>query len=74
MKQISLDNGRSFMDPDEALELVNTPDNGVNITWDVIVSFMAESVLEEVHREAPETELEFLTRYLQLANDDLIIG
>jgi hypothetical protein len=66
MAQISVDNGRSYVTPNEAIEAQ---------PWDVIVSFMDDDVRETVHNElAPCTEAEFLTRYLELAPHDLIIG
>lgn len=66
MKQISIDNGRSYIEPAEALEA---------ISLSTIVEYMDDDTRETVHRElAPCTDLEFLRRYLELAPDDLIIG
>ena len=66
MKRISIDNGAHFVEPKEAVE---------NVAWNSIVSMMDDETREKVHNEiAPCTELEFLTRYLELADDDLIVG
>ena len=66
MKRISIDNGTNFVEPKEAVS---------SIKWDTIVNYMDDETREKVHDEiAPCTELEFLTRYLELADDDLIIG
>lgn len=43
--------------------------------WPVVEQLMDDDTREQVHRElAPCTELEFLARYLEIADDDLIIG
>lgn len=64
--RISIDNGMTYCTVSEAIEAKD---------WDLIVSFMDDDVREDVHDElAPCTNEEFLTRYLELANDDLIIG
>ena len=66
MKSISIDNGSSFVSVPEAVQ---------KMSWDTIVSFMDDDTREAVHNEiAPCTEIEFLTRYLELAKEDLIIG
>ncbi len=66
MKKISVDNGRSFVSPNEAIDTVQ---------FQEIVMFMDNETREVVHDElAPCTELEFLTRYLELAKENLIIG
>ena len=66
MKQISIDNGNSFCTASEALEAVSL---------DTMVNCMDDDARETVHDElAPCTDLEFLTRYLELAPDNLIIG
>jgi hypothetical protein len=66
MKRISVDNGRTFVSPEEALE---------QFDLDVIAHYMDDEDREQTHLEmAPCTDLEFLTRYLEIAKDDIIIG
>lgn len=66
MRNISIDNGNSFVSVPEAI---------AKVSWETIVAFMDDDIRETVHNEiAPCTEEEFLTRYLELAHDDLIIG
>jgi hypothetical protein len=63
---ISIDNGNDFVDPVEAVE---------SMDWDVIVNAMDDDTREAVNAElAPCTNEAFLTRYLQLAPEDLIVG
>ena len=66
MKNISIDNGMTFVEPAEAIEQCD---------WDVIVMMMDDDTRENVTYElAPCTKLEFLVRYLELAPFDLIVG
>lgn len=66
MKNISINNGRSYCTIEEAL-------NRFNIR--IIAHYMDDEIREEVHRElAPCTDAEFIKRYLELATEDLIIG
>lgn len=66
MKTISIDNGISTCTPAEAVN---------SVAWDVIVHYMDDTTREQVANElAPCTELAFLTRYLEIAPADLIIG
>ena len=66
MKLISIDNGITHTTPDEAIKAVG---------MDTIVNYMDDDTREAVHNElAPCSEIEFLSRYLDLAKDDLIIG
>lgn len=66
MRNISIDNGNSFVSVPEAI---------AKASWETIVAFMDDDIRETVHNEiAPCTEEKFLTRYLELAHDDLIIG
>ena len=68
--QISLNNGYTFMDADEAIEKIEEQD-----LWQVVVETMDPEVRERVHGElAPCSNLAFLRRYLELAAEDLIIG
>lgn len=58
MMKISIDNGNSFVSSEEAIAKKD---------WEVIVIFMDDELREEIHSElAPCTELDFLTRYLEL--------
>lgn len=66
MKQISIDNGLTFVTPEEAIK---------GMRWEVIAHYMEDEAREAVHDElAPCTDLDFLTRYLQVADHDLVIG
>lgn len=66
MRKISIDNGNSFVNPEEALQ---------NIDLDSMTVYMDDDTREAVNADlAPCTDIEFLCRYLQLAEDDLIIG
>lgn len=70
MKQISLDNGHSYMTAEEAM-----PEILERNLWDAVANIMDDDTREEVSRElAPCTEAEFLARYLEVAPYDLIIG
>lgn len=65
MRKISIDNGATFVTPEEALQ---------EVSLDTLTAYMDDDVREEVHNElSPCTEIEFLSRYLQLAEEDLII-
>ena len=66
MKQISVNNGLSFTSPEDAIEMVG---------MEVIVNMMDDDICETVHHDlAPCTDFEFLVRYLELAENDIIIG
>ena len=66
MKQISIDNGLTYVTPEEAID---------GMRWDVIAHYMEDEAREAVHADlAPCSNLEFLTRYLEIADHDLIIG
>lgn len=63
---ISIDNGNSFCNPEEALQRFDI---------DTIAVYMNDSIRERVHAElAPCSDIDFLRRYLELSPDDLIIG
>ncbi len=64
-REISIDNGRSVCSPAEAVQ---------RMPWDVIVADMDDDAREETHREGIDDNVQFLTRYLELAPYDLIIG
>lgn len=69
MARISLDNGNTFYAGEEVSELYLAK------YWDVIVEFMDDDIQKQVHDElAPCTEADFLRRYLELAEEDLIVG
>lgn len=64
--QISVDNGQSWVTPEEAVE---------EMPWDIIVAAMDDRYREYIHSEAsPCSELEFLTRYLEVAPQNIIVG
>lgn len=70
MTKISLDNGHTYMTAQEAM-----PEITDNNLWDAILNMMDDDTAEAVHDElAPCTEQEFLARYLEIADHDLIIG
>jgi len=65
-KEISIDNGLTFIEPEEAIK---------GKDWDVIAHYMEDEAREKVHNEmAPCADLAFLIRYLELAEHDLVIG
>lgn len=68
--KISLNNGRTFTDAREAMPAIEQ--RGL---WETVVNLMDDETREKVCAElAPCSELEFLTRYLELAREDLVIG
>jgi hypothetical protein len=70
MKEISLDNGHTFLTAEEAMPEIE--EKGL---WDVVAEYMEDDAREEANREiAPCTELEFLKKYLEAATEDLVIG
>lgn len=69
-KEISLNNGATWMTADEAMPIIDDRN-----LWDAVTEFMDPETRERVHAElAPCTDLAFLRRYLELAPEDLIIG
>lgn len=69
-KEISLNNGTTWMTADEAMPTIDDRD-----LWDAVVEVMDTETREAVHSElAPCTNLAFLRRYLELAPEDLVIG
>lgn len=69
-KEISLDNGITYMTAEEAMAEINARN-----LWDVVVQMMDDETRERVHHDlAPCTNDEFLARYLEIAPADLIIG
>ena len=65
MKRISIDNGSHYVTPEEAVR---------DAYWDAIVNFMDDDTREAVAYEGYDDNVAFLTRYLELASDDLVIG
>ena len=71
---ISIDNGKTFFNVEELDVLFELVKNSSD-TWLKIVNAMDDEIREMVNAElAPCAEIEFLTRYLELADNDLIIG
>lgn len=69
-KEISLNNGTTWMTADEAMPIIDDRN-----LWDAVTEFMDPETRERVHAElAPCTDLAFLRRYLELAPEDLVIG
>ena len=70
IKEISLNNGNTYLTAEEAI-----PEIMERGLWDVVVAFMDDEIREKAHSIiAPCSELEFLKKYLELADDDLVIG
>lgn len=70
MKQISLDNGHSYMDASEAMAEIMERN-----LWEAVINFMDADVRDAVADDmAPCSEEEFLAEYLKRANDDLVVG
>ena len=68
--QISLNNGRSYMDASEAMTEIMAND-----LWETVVNLMDDGIREAVADDmAPCSEEEFLAEYLKRANDDLVVG
>ena len=67
---ISLDNGRTWMTAEEAMDEINERN-----LWDVIVNMMDDDIREAVNADlSPCTDEEFLADYLCRADDGLVIG
>ncbi len=70
MKKISLDNGHSYSSAREAASEIDARN-----LWNVVYFMMDDATRERVHREdAPDTDIEFLEKYLYYTDDDLVIG
>lgn len=66
MARISIDNGANYVTAGEAVQCAD---------WETIVGMMDDETRETVHAEmTPCENEEFLRRYLELAESDLIIG
>ena len=70
MAKISLDNGHTYITAQEAMPAI--AERGL---WDAIANVMDDDTREAIAADlAPCSELEFLTRYLEQAPANLIIG
>lgn len=70
MKHISIDNGRTYQTPEQAMPEIDNRN-----LWDVVVNAMDDDTREAVAYDlAPCSNVEFLAEYLRRAADDLIIG
>ena len=75
--EVSLDNGRTYMDAAEAIAELRSRSAEYEVPferlWQNLADMMDDDIREEVHAElAPCTEEEFLERYLELAPANLI--
>ena len=70
MKHISIDNGRTYQTPEQAM-----PEIDDRNLWDVVVNAMDDDTRVAVAYDfASCSNAEFLAEYLRRAADDLIIG
>ncbi len=65
MAKISVNNGRSFVSVQEAIEEVG---------FEEIVSWMDDEKREEVHSMDFDGDVGFVEKYLEISEQDLIIG
>lgn len=65
MKNISIDNGNSYCTIKEALEAFGI---------DLIATYMDDEIRERVCNENVDSDEEFVRRYLELADEDIVIG
>ena len=65
MKNISIDNGNTYSTPEDTIAAVG---------MDVIVHMMDDDTRRAVDAMGVDNDVDFLVRYLQIADDDLIIG
>ena len=81
MKQISLNNGNSYMTASEAISAIYDPDSSYSGGWEAVVYAMDDDTRESVclmdlnynGDEQHDNEL-FLAAYLEAADHDLVIG
>jgi len=70
---ISIDRGKTFYTAEEYFELPK--EKRLSISWGIVPQYMDDDTREQVRGELlPCTEQEFLTRYLEIAPYDLILG
>lgn len=68
--EISLDNGNAYMSAEEAMPIIE--EQGL---WDAVVEAMNDNTREAVNSEiAPCSNLQLLSRYLEVSPYDLVIG
>lgn len=66
MKNLSIDNGNTFVSPEEALK---------HLSMETISFYMVDNVREFVHAcFKGDSDADFIRAYLLLAPEDLIIG
>lgn len=65
MKSISIDNGRTYTTPKDAI---------AQIGMGAILHMMDDDIRLVVDAMGVDSDEEFLARYLELASEDLIIG
>lgn len=65
MSKISIDNGNTFVSAEEAIE---------GVGFEEIASYMDSDLKEKVHSLEYDNDQEFLEKYLELSDHDLIIG
>lgn len=69
MARLSVNNGTSYID------LSELSDGDLETLFAPLANLMDDDAREQTHSElAPCTTREFMTRYLDLAKDDLLIG
>ena len=70
MTQISLDNGHTYLDAQEAAPIIDSMR-----LWDAVWEIMDDDLREKIHMEhAPCSNEEFLVAYLAESEENLIIG
>ena len=72
MKRISIDNGHSFVEPEQVIDAIMNPDNP--ITFGIVADAMEPETMEQAHSEFCDDDLHFLYSYLYYAEHDLIVG
>lgn len=72
MAEVSFDNGKNWFAPEET-ECLRAEIEQVG--WDVVVSYMDDEAREKCHSVSDaEDDAEFLSDYLRMTDEDLIIG
>ena len=62
MKNISVDNGHTFVTPEKAIEIIGL---------DTILNMVDIEIVNNIYAE---TEIDFLVKVLEIVDQDLIIG
>ncbi len=74
MTYININNGAGAnYYSDEAREALQAL-KAYGLTLDAIVEYMDDDAREAAHATSPDDDIEFLTRYLEIASTPLIIG